>query len=151
MKEDGAISTMLEICRFQLFQPGFNPAVFFQQSWMPPNVAEDIRCNEVAPSLMLQSLRRRQDRWALTDGGADGAHPAAHCRQEGSACVLKETPPIRDLQRPEMGHEPIIPSTRSTSNPGGATSRPRLSVPIAAAPNDAAEDRSRQKLKECIE
>lgn len=30
MKEDGAISTMQEICRFPLFQPTFSPAEFFQ-------------------------------------------------------------------------------------------------------------------------
>jgi hypothetical protein len=32
-KEDGAISSMEELCRFPLFEPKFSPAEFFQKSW----------------------------------------------------------------------------------------------------------------------
>jgi DNA sulfur modification protein DndE len=38
-KEDGAISSMEELCRFPLFEPKLSPAEFFQKSWiikLPP-------------------------------------------------------------------------------------------------------------------
>ncbi|WP_154449409.1 hypothetical protein [Halovulum marinum] len=38
-KEDGAVSSMEELCRFPLFEPKFSPADFFQKSWiieLPP-------------------------------------------------------------------------------------------------------------------
>ena len=56
-KQDGAISTMLEICRFPLFEPRLDPASFFQKSWLiqlPPNVTED--CRTIVVNLVLDAL-----------------------------------------------------------------------------------------------
>ena len=37
---------MIELCRFPLFEPKFDPASFFERSWLskqPPNVTDDSR------------------------------------------------------------------------------------------------------------
>lgn len=57
MREDGAIATMREICRFPLFSPEFEPASFFRRSWivkLPPNISEDSRT--IVVNLILDAL-----------------------------------------------------------------------------------------------
>ena len=57
MKEDGAISTMREICRFPLFMPEQEATTFFQRSWiikLPPKIAEDSRT--IVVNLILDAL-----------------------------------------------------------------------------------------------
>lgn len=74
MREDGAVSTMQEICRFPLFQPTFSPADFFQRSWLiklPPNVADDSRT--IVVNLVLDSLDQHLNRLVDAECGTDGA------------------------------------------------------------------------------
>ena len=74
MKEDGAISTMQEICRFPLFEPTFDPGAFFQQSWvikLPPNVAEDSRT--IVVNLVLDALDQYLNSLMDSETSADGA------------------------------------------------------------------------------
>ena len=57
IKQDGAISTMIELCRFPLFEPKFDPASFFVRSWLirlPPNVDDDSRT--IVVNLVLNAL-----------------------------------------------------------------------------------------------
>ncbi|MCB1885299.1 MAG: DndE family protein [Geminicoccaceae bacterium] len=59
MKEDGAVSTMNEVCRFSLFQPTYAAGDFFRQSWivrLPPNVVEESR--SIVVNLILDALDR---------------------------------------------------------------------------------------------
>lgn len=74
MKEDGAVSTMEEICRFPLFQPTYSPADFFQQSWivkLPPNVAEDSRT--IVVNLVLDALDQYLNSLVDAENSPDGA------------------------------------------------------------------------------
>lgn len=74
MKEDGAVSTMQEICRFPLFQPTYSPAEFFQQSWiikLPPNVAEDSRT--IVVNLVLDALDQYLNSLVDAESSSDGA------------------------------------------------------------------------------
>jgi DNA sulfur modification protein DndE len=74
MKEDGAVATIQEICRFPLFQPTFTPAEFFQQSWiikLPPNVAEDSRT--IVVNLVLDALNEYLNSLVDSESGTDGA------------------------------------------------------------------------------
>lgn len=74
MKEDGALATMREICRFPLFDPKFDPASFFQQSWiikLPPNVAEDSRT--IVVNLVLDALDQYLNSLVDAEHSADGA------------------------------------------------------------------------------
>ncbi len=57
VKEDGAVSSMEDLCRFSLFEPTHSPAEFFQKSWiikLPPNMAEDSRT--IVVNLLLDAL-----------------------------------------------------------------------------------------------
>ena len=59
MKEDGAMATMNEICRFPLFEPDKKAQDFFQKSWivkLPSNVSENNR--GIIVNLTLDALDR---------------------------------------------------------------------------------------------
>lgn len=59
LKEDGAISTMRELCDFPLFKPEINPASFFKKSWLinlPQNVPDDSR--KIVVNLVLNALNQ---------------------------------------------------------------------------------------------
>ena len=74
LKYDGAISTMIELCRFPLFEPLLDPASFFQKSWLiklPPNVDEDSRT--IVVNLVLDALDRHLNSLVDADIDTDGS------------------------------------------------------------------------------
>lgn len=74
MKDDGAISTMKEICRFPLFKPEFNSASFFGQSWLinlPQDVPKDSR--RIVVNLVLNALDSYLNSLPDTEVNANGA------------------------------------------------------------------------------
>lgn len=110
MKEDGAVSTMQEICRFPLFQPTFSPADFFQQSWiikLPPNVAEDSRTMVV--NLVLDALDQYLNSLVDAESSADGA------RGLRILCMVDEAHQILGSKLPSLSN--LIRMSRSK---GGA-------------------------------
>lgn len=110
MKEDGAIATMQEICRFPLFQPVHNPASFFKKSWiihLPPNVAEDNRM--IVVNLILDALNQHLN--SLTDAeiNKNGA------REIRIICMIDEAHQILGTKLPALSS--LIRMSRSK---GGA-------------------------------
>jgi len=58
-KEDGAIATLVDLCRLPLFEPKMSPEDFFSKSWiisLPANVPELVRVTVVA--LLTDALER---------------------------------------------------------------------------------------------
>lgn len=110
MKEDGAISTMDEICRFPLFQPTLSPAEFFQRSWiikLPPNVAEDSRT--IVVNLLLDALDQYLNSLVDAQSSADGA------RGLRILCMVDEAHQILGTKLPSLSR--LIRMSRSK---GGA-------------------------------
>jgi hypothetical protein len=110
MKEDGAISTMEEICRFPLFQPILSPAEFFQKSWiikLPPNVAEDSRT--IVVNLLLDALDQYLNSLVDAQSSADGA------RGLRILCMVDEAHQILGTKLPSLSR--LIRMSRSK---GGA-------------------------------
>lgn len=74
MKEDGAISTMREICRFPLFQPKLSPKDFFQQSFLiklSSNIASEI--HKLVVNLVLNALDQHLNSLPDAPTNASGA------------------------------------------------------------------------------
>ena len=110
MKEDGAISTMVEICRFPLFEPTYDPASFFQKSWiikLPPNVAEDSRT--IVVNLVLDALDQYLNSLMDAESSADGA------RGLRILCMVDEAHQILGSKLPSLSN--LIRMSRSK---GGA-------------------------------
>lgn len=110
MKEDGAVSTMQEICRFPLFEPTFSPADFFQQNWivkLPPNVAEDSRT--IVVNLVLDALDQYLNSLVDAESSADGA------RGLRILCMVDEAHQILGSRLPSLAN--LIRMSRSK---GGA-------------------------------
>lgn len=110
MKEDGAISTMQEICRFPLFEPTYDPATFFQQSWiikLPPNVAEDSRT--IVVNLVLDALDQYLNSLVDAESSEDGA------RGLRILCMVDEAHQILGSKLPSLSN--LIRMSRSK---GGA-------------------------------
>lgn len=110
MKEDGAVSTMQEICRFPLFRPILSPADFFQQSWiikLPPNVPEDSRT--IVVNLLLGSLDQYLNGLVDADTSPDGA------RGLRILCMIDEAHQILGSKLPSLAN--LIRMSRSK---GGA-------------------------------
>lgn len=110
MKEDGAISTMEEICRFPLFQPTMSPAEFFQKSWiikLPPNVPEDSRT--IVVNLLLDALDQYLNSLDDAETGPDGA------RGLRIICMIDEAHQILGTKLPSLSR--LIRMSRSK---GGA-------------------------------
>ena len=110
MKHDGAISTMVEICRFPLFEPQFDPASFFQQSWLlklPPQVADDSRTLVV--NLVLDALDQHLSRMIDTETSPDGS------RELRIVCLVDEAHRILSTKLPSLSN--LIRMSRSK---GGA-------------------------------
>jgi DNA sulfur modification protein DndE len=110
MKEDGAISTIQEICRFPLFQPTYSPADFFQQSWivkLPPNVAEDSRT--IVVNLVLDALDQYLNSLVDAETSQDGA------RGLRILCVVDEAHQVLGSKLPSLSN--LIRMSRSK---GGA-------------------------------
>ncbi len=74
MREDGAVSTMRELCRFPLFNPEFDLASFFQKSWLiklPQDVPADSR--KIVVNLVLNALDQYLNSLDDSNVDADGA------------------------------------------------------------------------------
>ena len=74
MKEDGAMATMNEICRFPLFEPDKKAKDFFQKSWiikLPSNVSENNR--GIIVNLTLDALDRYLNNLLDASIAADGS------------------------------------------------------------------------------
>lgn len=109
-KEDGAIATIKEICRFPLFEPQFDPASFFQQSWiirLPPNVAEDSRT--IVVNLVLDALDQYLNSLTDADQSEDGS------RGLRIICMIDEAHQILGTKLPSLSN--LIRMSRSK---GGA-------------------------------
>lgn len=109
-KEDGAISSMEELCRFPLFEPKLSPAEFFQRSWiikLPPNVPEDSRT--IVVNLLLDALDRHLNSLADAETSPDGA------RGLRILCMIDEAHQILGTRLPSLSR--LIRMSRSK---GGA-------------------------------
>ena len=72
--EDGAISTMREICRFPLLNPKLDPASFFENSYLiklPPGMASDSR--KLVVNLVLTALDQHLNSLPDAPTSTDGA------------------------------------------------------------------------------
>ena len=110
MKHDGAISTMIELCRFPLFEPKLDPISFFQQSWLiklPPNVAEDSRT--IVVNLVLDALDHHLNSLIDAETSADGS------RGLRIVCLIDEAHRILGTKLPSLSN--MIRMSRSK---GGA-------------------------------
>ncbi len=110
LKHDGAISTMIELCRFPLFEPTFDPASFFGRSWLiklPPNVADDSRT--IVVNLVLDALDNHLN--SLVDAGtsADGS------RGLRIVCVIDEAHRVLGTKLPSLSN-----MVRMSRSKGGA-------------------------------
>jgi hypothetical protein len=109
-KEDGAISSMEELCRFPLFEPKLSPAEFFQKNWiikLPPNVPEDSRI--IVVNLVLDALDQYLNGLADADTSPDGA------RGLRILCMIDEAHQILETKLPSLSR--LIRMSRSK---GGA-------------------------------
>ena len=109
-KEDGATSTMDELCIFPLFEPTMSPAEFFQKSWiikLPPNVPEDSRT--IVVNLLLDALDQHLNGLADAETSADGA------RGLRILCMIDEAHQILKTKLPSLSR--LIRMSRSK---GGA-------------------------------
>ena len=105
-KEDGAISSMEELCRFPLFEPKFSPAEFFQKSWiikLPPNVPEDSRT--IVVNLLLDALDQYLNSLDDAETGLDGA------RGLRVICMIDEAHQILGTKLPSLSR--LIRMSRS--------------------------------------
>ncbi|MBC6407913.1 MAG: ATP-binding protein [Rhodobacteraceae bacterium] len=109
-KEDGATSSMEELCRFPLFEPKLPPSEFFRKSWivkLPPNVPEDSRT--IVVNLLLDALDRYLHGLVDAETSADGA------RGLRILCMIDEAHQILGTSLPSLSN--LIRMSRST---GGA-------------------------------
>ena len=110
LKHDGAISTMIELCRFPLFEPKFDPASFFEQSWvikLPPNVADDSRT--IVVNLVLDALDHHLNGLVDAETSVDGS------RGLRIVCLVDEAHRILGTKLPALSN--MIRMSRSK---GGA-------------------------------
>lgn len=110
MKEDGAVSTMRELCRFPLFNPELHPELFFQQSWLinlPQNVPGDSR--KIVVNLILNALDQYLNSLDDTKVDVDGA------RDLRVLCMVDEAHQILRGKLPSLSN--LIRMSRSK---GGA-------------------------------
>jgi DNA sulfur modification protein DndE len=109
-KEDGAISSMEELCRFPLFEPKLSPEEFFQKSWiikLPPNVPEDSRT--IVVNLLLNALDQYLNGLVDAETTPDGA------RGLRILCMIDEAHQILGTKLPSLSR--LIRMSRSK---GGA-------------------------------
>ncbi len=110
LNHDGAISTMIELCRFPLFEPRFDPASFFGRSWLiklPPNVSDDSRM--IVVNLVLDALDHYLNGLADAGTGPDGS------RGLRIVCLIDEAHRILGTRLPALSN--MIRMSRSK---GGA-------------------------------
>ena len=110
LKHDGAISTMIELSRFPLFEPTFDPASFFERSWLiklPPNVAEDSRT--IVVNLLLDAFDHYLNTLVDAETCPDGS------RGLRIICVIDEAHRVLGTKLPSLSN--IVRMSRSK---GGA-------------------------------
>lgn len=98
-KEDGAISSLVELCRLPLFEPKFSPEEFFSRSWiisLPANVPELVRVAVV--SLLTDALER------YINSRSDAATDASGNRALRSVCVIDEAHRILGAKLPGLAN-----------------------------------------------
>lgn len=106
MKEDGAVATMREICRFPLFVPKYQPHEFFSRSWivrLPPNVDEDSRT--IVINLILNSLDQ------YLNSLADSTVSSVGARSMRIMCVVDEAHRVLGTRLPALSN--LIRMSRS--------------------------------------
>ncbi len=101
-KEDGAVATLVDLCRLPLFEPKMSPEEFFSKSWiisLPANVPELVRVTVVA--LLTDALERfinsQQDSETDSEGNrslrvmcvVDEAHRALEARLPGLSNLIR--------------------------------------------------------------
>ncbi|NCT68896.1 MAG: ATP-binding protein [Rhodanobacteraceae bacterium] len=99
VKEDGAVSSLVELCRLPLFEPKYSPAEFFSKSWiisLPANVPELVRVAVV--SLLTDALERHIN--TLTDAATD----TNGNRALRSMCVIDEAHKILGARLPGLAN-----------------------------------------------
>lgn len=98
-KEDGAVATMVDLCRLPLFEPRMSPAEFFSKSWiisLPASVPELVRVSVV--SLLTDALERYIN--SLEDAPTD----AEGNRSLRSICVIDEAHKILGAKLPGLAN-----------------------------------------------
>ncbi len=98
-KEDGAISTMRDICRFPLFEPRFTPSAFFTNNHLiklPPNIAGDNR--KLIVNLVLNALDQYLNSLADSQTNDDGA------RALRVLCMVDEAHQILGQKLPSLSN-----------------------------------------------
>lgn len=98
-REDGAISSLVDLCRLPLFEPKYSPAEFFSKSWiisLPASVPELVRIAIV--SLLTDALERHIN--PLPDSTTD----AAGNRGLRSMCVIDEAHKILGKKLPGLAN-----------------------------------------------
>lgn len=98
-KEDGAIASLVELCRLPLFEPTYSPAEFFSKSWiisLPANVPELVRVAVV--SLLTDALER------YINAQPDAATDANGNRALRSVCVIDEAHKILGTKLPGLAN-----------------------------------------------
>ncbi|WP_424948232.1 type IV secretion system DNA-binding domain-containing protein [Candidatus Spongiihabitans sp.] len=109
MKEDGAVSTMRELCRLPLFNPELDLASFFQQSWLI-NLPQDVPADSsrIVVNLVLNALDRHLN--SLSDSSVDDG-----ARSLRIMCMVDEAHQILRNKLPALSN--LIRMSRSK---GGA-------------------------------
>ena len=110
LKHDGAIATMIELCRFPLFEPKFDPASFFERSWLiklPPNVADDSRT--IVVNLLLDALDNHLNSLVEAETSPDGS------RGLRIVCVIDEAHRVLGTKLPSLSN-----MVRMSRSKGGA-------------------------------
>jgi len=98
-KEDGAISTLVDLCRLPIFEPKLSPSEFFSKSWiisLPASVPELVRVTVVA--LLTDALERYIN--SLPDSETDSAGN----RSLRVMCVIDEAHRILDARLPGLSN-----------------------------------------------
>lgn len=98
-KEDGAIATMRDLCRFPLFEPKLAPSSFFTSSHLiklPPKIAEDSR--KLVINLVLNALDQYLSSLPDAPINADGA------RGLRVLCVVDEAHQILGQKLPSLSN-----------------------------------------------
>lgn len=99
MKEDGAISTLNDLCRLPLFSPDQSPAAFFSRSWVI-RLPQDLP-NEAA-NAVVTLVTDALDRWVNTLD--DAPTDAERNRSLRIACVIDEAHRVLGAKLPGLSH-----------------------------------------------
>ena len=98
-KEDGAVASLVELCRLPVFEPKHSPAEFFSKSWiisLPASVPELVRVAVV--SLLTDALER------YINAQQDAPTDSAGNRALRSICVIDEAHRILGAKLPGLAN-----------------------------------------------